>query len=94
MSSLSLSTPVQCAAQVMAILQAARFEMMELVGGKSLSSPAYKQAILLSRMFERANDAIKDDFTQITMGESPRYDVILRDKKTGGLIDPGTGAPL
>ncbi len=94
MSHLSLNAPVQRAAQVISTLQAARFEMMDLVGGKSLSSTAYKQAILLSRMFERANDAIKDDFTQITMGQSPRYEVVLRDKKTGGLIDPGTGAPL
>jgi hypothetical protein len=58
------------------------------------SGPVDKAGLMLGQMLRRANDAIKDDFAQITMGKLPRYDVILRDKKTGELFDPATGQAL
>lgn len=84
--------PVQRAARALADLQTARFEIMAM--GGSPSSPLTQQAILLSHMLARANDAIKYDFTRIVDGKLPRYDVVLRDKETGELVDPASGVSL
>ena len=88
----TLNTAVQRAARALSDLQTARHEVMAM--GGSPRSPQTKQAILLSHMLGRANDAIKDDFARIVDGKLPRFDVVLRDKETGQLFDPATGISL
>ncbi len=88
----TLNAPVQLAAQAISTLQSARHAIMAMVG--SGRNPLDKQAILLSHMLGRANDAIKDDFARIVDLKHPRFDVVLRDRETGRLVDPNTHAPV
>ncbi len=98
----SLNAPVQLAARVISDLQTARHRLMGMAGSPPSwgpragrpANPQSHQAILLSHMLGRANDAIKDDFAHIVDGKAPRYEVLLRDKATGELIDPSTGVAL
>ncbi len=77
---------------VFQLMQANRFALFSTYLPKTTQTdPA---AILLARLLERGNDAMKRDFMRIIDGELPQYDVVLRDKATGQLIDPSTGKPV
>jgi len=62
---------IEIAAEVFNFMQQKRIEILMLADKPS--TPDGKQDILLSRMFEVANDCIKDDFLQIISGETPCF---------------------
>lgn len=89
---LTFNAPVQRAARALNDLQTARSEIMAMVS--SPRNPIDKQAMLLAHMLARAYDAIKDDFSRITMDLPLKFEVVLKDRKTGELYDPATGVAL
>lgn len=62
---------IELAAGVFTNMQWARHGLMALVTEKKPNTASAKQDILLSKMFERANDLIKDDFMKIVDGKYP-----------------------
>lgn len=61
---------IQIASEVFTFMQQKRHELMS-IGCINPKLPEYKQDILLSKLFERANDLIKDDFISIIDGKYP-----------------------
>lgn len=88
----TLNAAVQRTASAIADLLAARHAVMAMAG--SPSSPQAQQAMMLSTQLQHSHDAIKDSFTRIVGGGSPRFEVVLRDLETGRLHDPATGRKL
>ena len=64
---------IQIAAKVFSILQEERQHLLRLgTVGDVASTPEGQQDILLAQMLEKAKEAVKEDFCQITMGKLPR----------------------
>lgn len=60
---------IKRAAEVFALMQQAHIDLMTL-GCAALPSMEGKQDMLLGRMFDKAKDAIKDDFVRLTSDTS------------------------
>lgn len=64
---------IELAASVFTNMQWARHGLLAMATEKKTNTKSAKQDILLSRLFERANDLIKDDFMKIVDGKYPEF---------------------
>lgn len=63
---------IQVSAEILFQMQEGRRKLLVCATQSGdANTPDAKQDILLSNMFEKAKDAIKDDFAKITMGQYP-----------------------
>jgi len=61
---------VKLAAAMFSQMQQTRYELLKMASvGERPSQPEFQQDILLARLFEDANDYIKDRFSKIVSGE-------------------------
>jgi hypothetical protein len=65
------------AADVLSAMQEARIELI----GMGASSEGDQQDVLLGQMFNKANEAIKWDFSRITLGKFPESNQKIRVAK-------------